>query len=93
VRLVDGLAVALEAGSLAPLATTRNGSLSLAGLAVGLGLGNHLSVLLFAPAVADWLWRNRRLLHRGAACGAILAGLVGLAVYLYLPAAAAGDPP
>jgi hypothetical protein len=68
-------------------------SLSLAGLTVGLGLGNHLSFLLFAPAVADWLWRNRRLLRRNAAWGAVLAGLLGLAVYLYLPAAASGDPP
>lgn len=60
------------------------------GLAVGLGLGVHLTLLLMLPGLALLVWRRtswRRLL--ALASGALL----GLAVYAYLPLAASGDPP
>lgn len=60
------------------------------GLALGLGLGNHLTLLWLAPAIALWIWpraNKRRVI-------AALGGLgLGLTVYLYIPLAAAGDPP
>jgi hypothetical protein len=72
------------------------GGLIAIGLAFGLALGAHLSVLLFAPAMALWFWDNRRCfgahaVREWAAAGGAL--LLGLAVYAYLPLAAAADPP
>ena len=64
-----------------------------AGLFLGLGLGNHLTTVWLLPAAGIVLWtaRERR---RGRAGAALAAGLAaGLLVYLYLPLAAAGDPP
>ncbi len=63
---------------------------ALLGLALGLGAGVHLSLFLLAPAVVVLVVRLgpgvRRLGVVAAACAA------GLAVYLYLPLAAAGRP-
>jgi hypothetical protein len=60
------------------------------GLAVGLGLGNHLTLTLLLPGLALWLWP----LARPRRMAALLGGLaLGLAVYLYIPLAARGDPP
>ncbi len=74
--------------------------LSAAGLALGLGSGNHLSLALLLPAAAAWLWGNRRQLrHPGqkTAFGVWLAPAaalaLGLSVYAYLPLAAARDGP
>ncbi len=61
----------------------------------GLGLGNHLSLILLAPGFV-WLvmsapvrlWHQPRLL-----LGAILFGLLGASVYLYLPLRYLGDAP
>lgn len=69
-----------------------------AGLIAGLALGNHLTILGLVPLVAALLllplpgeqldrYRYRPLLAFGASL------LLGMAVYLYLPWAAAGDPP
>jgi len=59
-----------------------------AGLVWGLGLGNHLTIVLCAPLVT--LVPRRRL--RSALLG--VAGLaVGLTVYLYLPLRASTNPP
>ncbi len=61
----------------------------------GLGLGNHLtSIALLAPAIAFWLTARRgwRFWISRPALLAALALTAGLAVYLYLPARAAGDP-
>jgi len=67
-----------------------------AGFVFGIGLGNHLSMVLALPGVAAWLWTNRPLLKplRASGCAAI-AGvtLLGLSLYLYLPVAAMGAPP
>jgi hypothetical protein len=66
----------------------------LAGLVFGLSLGNHLTTLLLIPAAADWLWHNRRSLSdRTHGWLAVAAAILGLSVYLYLPLAAAKDPP
>ncbi len=64
-----------------------------AGLFLGLGLGNHLTTVWLLPAAGIVLWTgNSR--RRGRASAAVAAGLAaGLLVYLYLPLAAAGDPP
>ncbi len=65
--------------------------LALAGLAFGLGLGNHLSLALLVPGALAWLWAGR-----GQIRGLQVAGawaLAGLGVYGYLPLAAAGYPP
>lgn len=65
----------------------------LGGLALGLGLGNHLTLALLAPA---WLvlsaWRGKGLNARAAFRS--LAGMsIGLLIYLYLPLRAAAQPP
>ena len=70
--------------------------LAVGGLLVGLALGNHLLTLFIAPFVVVYVaWAGRReLLARPWLVGvAALAGLAGAAVYLYIPLAAAGDPP
>jgi hypothetical protein len=77
------------------------GWLCLAGLAWGLGLGNHLSLALMLPAAAVWWWTARRAgpardassMPWGELTLPVLALLAGLAVYAYLPIAAAGGPP
>ena len=68
---------------------------ALTGLTFGLSLGNHLTTLLLIPAAADWLWRTRRgkADRRREWLMAAAATALGLTVYLYLPFAAAADPP
>jgi hypothetical protein len=58
------------------------------GVAWGLGLGNHPTVLFCAPLV----FLSLRRLRRAWMIGMVGVGL-GLAVYLYLPLRAATDPP
>ncbi len=66
-----------------------------AGLFLGLGLGNHLTTAWLLPAAGILFWSaggHARGRVQTFAAGA--AGLgAGLLVYLYLPWAAAGDPP
>ena len=67
-----------------------------AGAALGLGLGNHLTLLLLLPGAAVWLWAGRRAAGRTLArdvLAALGAAVLGLAVYAYLPLAAAAVPP
>lgn len=72
------------------------------GLALGLGLGNHVSLLLMLPALIAWGWSaggnlgGRANLRLAFGLGGLLfaaAFLLGLAVYACLPLAAAGRPP
>jgi hypothetical protein len=65
-------------------------------LLVGLALGNHLLIVFIAPFVALFvLWVGRReILEKPLILAPAAAALVlGLAVYLYIPIAAAGSPP
>ena len=67
-----------------------------AGLVFGLGLGNHLTLLLMLPGAAVWLWDGRRAAGRSLVrdlLAALIAAAVGLTVYAYLPLAAAANPP
>jgi hypothetical protein len=70
-----------------------DGLLWLAGFLLGLGLGNHLTLIFVGPAAALLLWPER---HRWLRARVLLpaAGLfaVGLSIYTYLPLAAARDP-
>ncbi len=74
----------------------RTRDLALGGLLVGLSLGNHLLTAFVAPffvLFALWsgrqtLWERKRLI-----LVPVVAGLAGLAIYLYLPIAASFGPP
>ena len=67
-----------------------------AGAVLGLGLGNHLSLLLMLPGAAIWLWAGRR--AAGRPLGPRIPGRAGgggrgAGVYAYLPLMAAATPP
>ena len=67
-----------------------------AGAALGLGLVNHLTLLLMLPGAAIWLWAGRRAAGRPLGrelLVALAAVVVGLSIYAYLPLAAATNPP
>ena len=65
--------------------------LALFGLLLGIGLGNHLTLLAVAIPLLYWLWSA--LGWRTLASPWMIAALVlGLAVYAYLPVRAAQDP-
>ena len=67
-----------------------------AGAVLGLGLGNHLTLLLMLPGAAVWLWAGRRAAGRPISrelLAALAAVAAGLAVYAYLPLAATTNPP
>lgn len=70
-----------------------NHHLWLAGLLLGLGLGNHLTLLAIVPPALIFLWPKRRLWLRfrvlAPTTGLFLAGLC---VYLYVPISASHHP-
>ena len=70
-------------------------ALQAAGLVLGLGLGNHLTLALMLPGLAAWVWIKRQDIPGTGRdlAGAGLCTLLGLLVYGYLPLAAAGRPP
>jgi hypothetical protein len=71
-----------------------DGLLWLAGLVFGLGLGNHLTLILGLPAFVLLLWpERRRWLRLPVLAPALFFFLAGLGVYAYLPLAARGEPP
>lgn len=72
-----------------------SGTLLLAALVLGIGLGNHVALLLMVPGAVLILWPERqRILQRPAILpAAIVLLLIGLSIYVYLPLAAAGQPP
>jgi len=76
----------------------RNGAgrwaLWLAAILMGLGLGNHLSLVFILPATLVLLWSERqRWLRLRVITPLIGFFLLGLSVYIYLPLAASGEPP
>ncbi len=93
--LNDALAIAALALTIRWEDEPRRGRwLVAAALSFGLGLANHLTIALIAPAILLTLWRRRdELVARPAlvvACAAALAA--GLLPYAYLPLAAATHP-
>ncbi len=65
-------------------------------LLLGLALGNHLLILFVAPfIVAFVLWVGRREIaaRPWMLAPTVLAGVLGLSTYLYIPIAAAQQPP
>ncbi|MGD8463153.1 MAG: DUF2723 domain-containing protein [Anaerolineae bacterium] len=72
----------------------RDANLWLAGLLLGLGLGNHLTIVFFAPAALVLLWpQRRRWFHPTVLLPAAGLFLAGLFIYVYLPLAARHYPP
>ena len=66
--------------------------LALFGFLLGVGLGNHLTLLAVAVPLLIWLWSSlgwRDL----ASPWMVIAFAVGVAIYLYLPVRASHDPP
>lgn len=66
-----------------------------AGVLLGLGTGAHLTAVLGGPALAAILLGQRRRSRKAwrLAALAVAGGAAGCSVYLYLPIAAALDPP
>jgi hypothetical protein len=76
--------------------TRRTRDLVLGALLLGLALGNHLLTVFVAPFIALFvLWVGRRDVAARPAIllPALAAGLLGLAIYLYIPLAANGPSP
>jgi hypothetical protein len=74
----------------------RTRDIALGGLLIGLSLGNHLLTAFVAPFfVLFALWAGRRTLleQKRLILVPVVAGLAGLAVYLYIPIAASLAPP
>ncbi|MBI2855695.1 MAG: DUF2723 domain-containing protein [Chloroflexi bacterium] len=67
--------------------------LPLSAFVLGLGLGNHLVLLLILPSLAYFIVLHRERLTRRVIWCSLGTLLIGLSVYLYLPVAAAQDPP
>jgi len=70
--------------------------LLIGGLLIGLGLGNHLLTAFVAPFVVVfvvWVGRREIAARPWILLLAAAGGLLGLAVYLYIPIAAMQDPP
>ena len=97
---VNGLHLAFIAlivdRSLAWADERRTRDLALGGLLIGLSLGNHLLTAFVAPffvLFALWEGRSTLLERKRLILAPVLAGLAGLAVYLYIPIAASLSPP
>ena len=60
------------------------------GLALGIGLGAHVTLALMVPGLLLWVWPRR---SPGGLAALFLGGMAGAAVFLYLPLAATQDPP
>jgi hypothetical protein len=74
----------------------RTRDLAFGGLLIGLSLGNHLLTAFVAPffvLFALWEGRSTLLERKRRILAPVLAGLAGLAVYLYIPIAASLSPP
>ncbi len=74
----------------------RTRDLAIGGLLIGLSLGNHLLTAFVAPffvLFALWEGRSTLLERKRRILAPVVAGLAGLAVYLYIPIAASFSPP
>ena len=74
--------------------SNRDRYLWLAAFALGLALGNHLTILFWVPAALIYLWPERRhWLRVRTVLPAVALFVIGLSVYAYLPLAARHSPP
>ena len=74
----------------------RTADLVLGGLLVGLAAGNHLLTLFVAPFIVVfvvWVGRQELVKRPWILVPAVLATVLGLSVYAYIPLAAAASPP
>ena len=71
----------------------RWGILPLSAFILGLGLGNHLVLVFLLPSLAYFIVLHRERLTTRVIWVSLGTLLMGLSVYLYLPIAAAQDPP
>ncbi len=74
----------------------RSRDLILGALLLGLAVGNHLLIVFVAPFIGLFvLWVGRREIasRPGVLAAAVVAGLLGLSIYLYVPLAANGPAP
>ena len=72
----------------------RSRDLILGALLLGLAVGNHLLIVFVAPFIGLFvLWVGRREIasRPGVLAAAVVAGLLGLSIYLYVPLAATGQ--
>jgi hypothetical protein len=61
-------------------------SFILAGILIGLSLGDHLVILWTLPSIAIFVWLNRAVLHRRVLLlGALAATVVAICLYAYIP--------
>jgi len=69
-------------------------TLSWLGLILGIGLGNHQTLVLLIPSIVVLLWRRRHELRLEwkIVAKASLSAAAGLAIYLYLPLRAVARP-
>jgi hypothetical protein len=75
-------------------AGARDSVVWLAAFVLGLGLGNHLTLIFATPAALVLLWPDRRRWFRARVLIPALASFfLGLSVYVYLPLAATQRPP
>ena len=72
----------------------RDRYLWLAAFTLGLALGNHLTILFWAPAALVYLWPERRdWLRARTLLPGVALFIIGLSIYAYLPLAARHRPP
>jgi len=72
----------------------RDRYLWLAAFTLGLALGNHLTILFWAPAALVFLWPERRdWLRARTLLPGVALFIIGLSIYAYLPLAARHRPP
>ncbi len=70
----------------------RRAPLIAAAFLAGLGLTNHQTIILLAPAICFLLWRRRAALRVHALVICVLAFTIGLLPYAYVPWASAHHP-
>ncbi|MDP6451780.1 MAG: DUF2723 domain-containing protein [SAR202 cluster bacterium] len=84
-------ALCVEASYLTDTRPANRNLILATGLTLGLGMGNHLTLLAIAVPLGVWV-TIRRSVTISSAGGFAIGLLVGLSVYVYLPIRAGSDP-